>query len=352
MIMKKIAQRIIVAVVAIFATQVVMAESWRINNDATKGAHFSSINDAMASESVVDGDTLYLDPGCVLSADQTISKAVTVIGTGWGYSDRPYVPARINETLYVTAKAKLIGIWFNEYIYLRYTGIIVERCRFSGEYSIYVGNNATAHNVEIRQCYMENTRIAGYGDNGRGLKIYNSYIRSNYYRNEVITDLTNAEIANCIIVRSYNANNYVLSNLTNTVIKNNIIIHSIAKYKDQIFQSFNNCSMYNNVLSADSASWSYVSTYPNNVFANSAALTTYIVNSGAGGANLQLCENSPAKGAGEGGIDCGPYAEGSLYPFVTYGLPEHIPHFTEAVIPANPTDGKVKVTLKIENQNR
>ena len=79
---------------------------------------------------------------------------------------------------------------------------------------------------------------------------------------------------------------------------------------------------------------------------------TYVVNSGAGGANLQLCENSPAKGAGEGGIDCGPYAEGSLYPFVTYGLPEHIPYFTEAVIPTHPTDGKVKVTLKIENQNR
>lgn len=65
----------------------------------------------------------------------------------------------------------------------------------------------------------------------------------------------------------------------------------------------------------------------------------------------QLCEGSPAIGAGEGGIDCGPYAKGSLYPFVTYGMPKHIPYFTEAAVPAQPTDGKVKVSLKIVNQN-
>lgn len=76
-----------------------------------------------------------------------------------------------------------------------------------------------------------------------------------------------------------------------------------------------------------------------------------MINSGAGGADLKLIEGSPAIGAGEGGIDCGPYAKGSLYPFVTYGMPKHIPYFTEAAVPAQPTDGKVKVSLKIVNQN-
>ena len=351
MIMKKIAQRIIVAVVALCVTQVAMAESWRINNDVTKGAHFSSINDAMASESVVDGDTLYLDPGCVLSADQTISKAVTVIGTGWDYIGKPYVAARIDKPLYVTAKATLIGLWINSYFYLRCTGVVVERCKVSD--FTYVGNNATAQNVEIRQCYITNP-IIGYESKSSGLKIYNSYIYG--YTNPskpIIRDLSEVEIINNIIIQNaYASDDVILSNLSDAVIKNNIIVYTRSDKINLIYKSFTNCLMYNNVLSADPASWSYVSTYPNNVFANSAKLTTYIVNSGAGGANLQLCENSPAKGAGEGGIDCGPYAEGSLYPFVTYGLPEHIPHFTEAVIPANPTDGKVKVTLKIENQNR
>ena len=41
----------------------VHASSWRVNNDATKKAHFVDINAAMASEEVQAGDTLYLDPG-------------------------------------------------------------------------------------------------------------------------------------------------------------------------------------------------------------------------------------------------------------------------------------------------
>ena len=137
---------------------------------------------------------------------------------------------------------------------------------------------------------------------------------------------------------------------TNSVFKNNIIIsYYQSYYKNYIETSCSGNTFINNCMSADETTV-YAS---GNVCANSTNLSKFIKNNGAvGGAWTQLCENSPAKGAGEGGIDCGPYAEGSLYPFVTYGLPEHIPHFTEAVIPANPTDGKVKVTLKIENQNR
>lgn len=39
------------------------AKSWRINSDASKKPHFTDINAAMSSSSVVAGDTLYLDPG-------------------------------------------------------------------------------------------------------------------------------------------------------------------------------------------------------------------------------------------------------------------------------------------------
>ena len=38
-----------IAVVTMFATQVAIATSWRINYDTTKGAHFTSINDAATS---------------------------------------------------------------------------------------------------------------------------------------------------------------------------------------------------------------------------------------------------------------------------------------------------------------
>ncbi len=38
------------------------ARSWRIHNMAIYKPHFTSINDAMASEDVQDGDTLYVNP--------------------------------------------------------------------------------------------------------------------------------------------------------------------------------------------------------------------------------------------------------------------------------------------------
>lgn len=97
-----------------------------------------------------------------------------------------------------------------------------------------------------------------------------------------------------------------------------------------------------------------MSSYPNNkaVFTGRASWKDVVVcGSEYGGVWQKLCEGSPAIGAGEGGVDCGIYAEGSLYPFVTHGMPKHIPYFTEVAVPAQPTDGKVKVSLKIVNQN-
>ena len=48
------------------------AKSWRINNNVAKNPDFTDINAAMASADVVAGDTLYMDPGCSLTTEQTI----------------------------------------------------------------------------------------------------------------------------------------------------------------------------------------------------------------------------------------------------------------------------------------
>lgn len=338
-----------IAVVAVAATQVAMAHSWRINNDASKGAHFASINEAMTSEQVVDGDTLYLDPGCVLSDAQTITKAVTVIGTGWDFSDKPYVPARIANFLYINNAAKVMSVLINKQVYPNHDNIVLERCRITGN----IKKKATDYsdsNLQIIGCYVDGI-VGGYNSSNYavGWRIYNTYIYYGDIYTRSIEYLTNAVIENCLLRcrGSYEPNNVIL-NINNSVVRNNIIISERgASYKNYIISGSNN-AFYNNCLSADET----FSLAENNVCANSASIATFVCNAGVGGAWMQLCEGSPAKGAGEGGIDCGPYAEGSLYPFVTYGLPEHIPYFTEADIPTQPTDGKVKVTLKIENQNR
>lgn len=336
--------------VAMATAQVAVAESWRINNDISKGAHFVDINAAMASELVKDGDVLYLDPGCLLSNTQTITKAVTVIGTGWDFNDRPYTYAQISGQLFIRASAAITGVYITNSIPIQADNIIIERCLITSNIG-YNSSYGTAQNLQIRQCYISgDVRIYGAGQSNsytQGWGIYNNVIVSSYAWG-IICDLLNATISNNYIYNTFHTS-IVIPNLEQSVIKNNIIVHK--NYIDFIIPTSSTNELINNCLSASADTWAGVEYYPNNTFLGSNAVESIVVNSGAGGSLARLCEGSPAIGAGEGGIDCGPYAKGSLYPFVTYGMPKHIPYFTEAVVPAQPTDGKVKVSLKIVNQN-
>lgn len=341
--MKKFLQRVVLVAVAMATAQVAVAESWRINNDTSKGAHFVDINAAMASEDVKDGDVLYLDPGCVMTTIQTITKAVTIIGTGWDFSNRPYVYAQISNTVSIQAAAKIIGAYITGGVEVWVGNIIIERCRIDGSIN---GSSGTPENFQLLSSF-----VGGYvyGSKMKYATISNNYIghSHNYYS---LQSLSNATVTNnFLITKGRNSGNsssgYVLVGVKNSSFKNNIMIGNTT---NRIETGCSGNSLTNNCMSADSTTI-YASS---NVCMNTTDLSILFVNNGAaGGAWMQLCEGSPAIGAGEGGIDCGPYAKGSLYPFVTYGMPKHIPYFTEAVVPAQPTDGKVKVSLKIVNQN-
>lgn len=342
--MKKFLQRVVLVAVAMATAQVAVAESWRINNDTSKGAHFASINDAMASEEVLDGDVLYLDPGCVLTADQTVSKAVTVIGTGWGFTTRPYPYAQVS-TLKITAAAKIEGLYVTGYLYALADNVSIERCRIDGYISNSVSGytNKSFNYLQVISSYMT-YGLRGYGTSSHYL--YATISNCIIYADEPLRFLTNARITNNVLI-SVHGNCDVLSGIKNSVIKNNIMMN--VSYNRMEYNCSGN-SFMNNCMSAD-ATTSYAADNAN-VCTGVYDLSAVFLNDGAvGGAAYKLCEGSPAIGAGENGIDCGAYAEGSLYPFVTYGMPKHIPYFTEATVPAQPTDGKVKVSLKIVNQN-
>lgn len=342
--MKKYFQRMVLVAVAMAAAQVAVAESWRINNDTSKGAHFASINDAMASEEVLDGDVLYLDPGCVLTADQTVSKAVTVIGTGWGFTTRPYPYAQV-ENLKVTAAAKIEGLYVTGTLYALADNVSIERCRIGGNISNSVSGYVKTYNhLQVISSYMTD----GLRGNGTSSSyLYATISNCIIYAYEPLRFLTNATITNNVLI-SVHGNCDVLSYIKNSVIKNNIMMNTSYNRMENGGCSGN--SFMNNCMSAD-ATTSYAADNAN-VCTGVYDLSAVFLNDGsAGGNQFRLCEESPAIGAGENGIDCGAYAEGSLYPFVTYGMPKHIPYFTEATVPAQPTDGKVKVSLKIVNQN-
>jgi hypothetical protein len=77
--MKKIT--VFLALVLIITTT--QAKIWRVNNDASKGANFISLQLANDNAAVLNGDTVHLEPSTVGYGSPTITKALVIIGNGY-----------------------------------------------------------------------------------------------------------------------------------------------------------------------------------------------------------------------------------------------------------------------------
>ena len=326
------------------------AKSWRINNDTRKQANFTDINAAMASADVADGDTLYLDPGCLLSSKQTITKAVTVIGTGY-FLKNEMVASTINAEVSINASGvRMNGVSVNGEVKIAADNISIERCCVKNSIR---GYGATRYGLTVLQCYVNSS--SGYsciGDNFSNSTIKNNIIRHLYKANDDycgIYNVHNSEISNNYIAvisctKSYICN--VLDNITNSQIYNNIIKHGIDN--NRIFSNtasdYNN-SFYNNVVTAAEGTYSNVS---NIVWLGSADMSTVFAE-GTDDAAYHLNEGSPAKGAAADGGDCGPY--GGANPYVEGGKPLFHPFINDVTVSVKPVNGKIKLKLNAKMQN-
>ncbi len=336
------------AVLTVVGAQTVSAKSWRVNNNSTKKANFVDINAAMASADVVAGDTLYLDPGSVLASAQTISKAVTVIGTGY-FLQNGMVAATINNTVNISAEGtKLNGVSVNGEVYIQANNITLERCKINKRVVAYKG---TRYGLTVLQCFINNPNTANSIEGEfRNATIKNNIIMSSFasdLRSTAIYNVHDSEIANnYLAVNNTYKDREVLYNVTNSQIYNNIIRH--AKYPNLIFansDAVNNNSIYNNVITAAK------DTYPNLtdiVYLGSADMSSVFA-PGISDAAYRLKEDSPAKGAGKDGADCGPY--GGATPYVESGLPLYHPYIKKAVVAGKSVNGQVDVELNIKMQN-
>ena len=337
------------AVLTFVGAQTVSAKSWRVNNNSTKKANFVDINAAMASADVVAGDTLYLDPGSVLASAQTISKAVTVIGTGY-FLQNGMVAATINNRVRIKAEGtKLNGVYVNGEVWIEANNITLERCKINHWVYSY---NGTRYGLTVLQCFINNPNYEN-SINGefRNATIKNNIIISSHAGygaySTAINNVHDSEIANnYLAVNNTRYNREVLYNVTNSQIYNNIIRH--AKDPNLIFANSgaaNNNSIYNNVITAADSTYTNVKDI---VYLGSADMSSVFA-PGISDAAYRLKEDSPAKGAGFGGADCGPY--GGATPYVESGLPLYHPYIKKAIVAGKSVNGVVDVELNIKMQN-
>ena len=315
------------------------AKTWRINNDPTAKADFLSINDAMSSTEVLDGDVLYLDPGCRLP-QQSVSKSVTIIGTGYNLTEaEEAMVAGINIQ---TSNIKFTGVNVSGNIGWTggYGNITIERCKAQG-----ISLNGICYNVKIIGCYI----VGNVSGNNCPAVLRNSIVLGKVegFKNGIISN-------NTIIHDTGTGNNYMyypLYSIYNSTITNNIIINPTT-YNNNSNRTISNTAVTdynticNNVLSTDADNaWA---DFPTNKFIG-AKVEDIFVNEGNQEEKYQLKEGSAAIGYGTNGVDCGAFD--GMYPYVLCGRPQFVPYIYEAQIPTTTDNGKLNITLKIKTQN-
>ncbi len=319
------------------------AASWRVNSNTTRGAQFANINAAMSSADVQDGDTLYLDPGCNLTAQQNVTKRVTIIGPGYLHSTFPYAEAKISGTLYLRSEGiKVQGTVMDGTTNIAANNVVIERCHTKT--ISYYGSNC--QNAVIRQCRI-NGSVYGNGETSTATAFWtieNCQIWSAVTgTNGTVRAFYSPIIRNNAIVNSFNGNGgYAIADVNNGEISNNYIKHV---KKNLLFNKMTACSIFNNVLTCDET---YGASYPNNKYLDNSdehAAFTCADNDNW----FRPCENSPLLGYASDGGDCGPF--GGAYPYVISGLPQGVPYYTNVMVGGIAHDGKVNVSLTIGMQN-
>lgn len=321
------------------------ATCWRINPSPFAKAQFKTVAEAMADINVVDGDTLLLDPGTHGYVDTRSRKNITVIGPGYFLDQNKNwtesQTAVISTQCCLGENSKIEGCIIKAYPVYGITAFelgknaVVERCKLN-----YV---AASNENTISGCMISSLVCGGYS------KIYNNILIGDY--NVSFSGGEGVIFENNIVIG--NKYGVILEAFVNSQIKNNIIINTIegfdanqVPYTSITLSYEGNNVIQNNVLST-AERYKNLS-YPNNYYVGATVENTF-VNEGSDDAKWQLLSTSAAKGAATHGGDCGAF--GGPTPYVLSGIPMFLPHITEALVPAKPTNGKITVKLKIENQN-
>ena len=308
------------------------ARSWRINSDATKKPHFTDINAAMSSSDVVDGDTLYLDPGCLITAAQNVTKRVTIIGCGYFSNGAAVKPAVLKCYVYLKAEGcKMESCELdNGIIYFRAGHCTVERTKVAE-----IRWESTGQYCTVRQCYITHN-IVGYGTTDT---------RSAYFtlENSIITqttsDCTVQDLYMPTIRNNYlRCNNHPVYRITQGVVENNIVMN--PSNIENVGTSRVQCTLRNNIESKTGEADSQL---------GSADESQVFALEGTNDQRYRLKEDSPARGAAFDGGDCGPF--GGMYPYVCSGYPLGMPCFESSTVPTRPQDGQLRVTQKVVLQS-
>jgi hypothetical protein len=309
----------------LFFVALLSATVWHVNSvTIPTGApnvlrDFTDLQTANNSSNVVNGDTLYIYAGNYSSA--TITKKLTIIGTGYFLSENP-------ETQFNQTPSNIDGINFA-------TG---------SEYSVLTGVSLPSITVQANDITIKRCKIEKYGGGGliNIISSYRTIILQNYihgwhyywYDSPTLVNISGdypnpisgIQIKNNILFHDNNTNaiySSVACLFENNVVQGTIdVIGANVNNNIQLNGSFNGHEttiFMNNLCNSTQFA-------PDNLNGNKCNIDItgqVLIWSGTTDGRFQLRPGSPAIGAGLNGIDCGAFGGGTSY--VLSGMPSEIP---------------------------
>ncbi|MBS1736472.1 MAG: hypothetical protein JSS98_07660 [Bacteroidetes bacterium] len=332
------------------------AKTWRINNNTGITADFTSIQAAINSASVLNGDTLHVESSAAAyDGNVTLNKRLVIIGTGYYLSETSPLVANPNtqantKSCFINngiacspgSKGSVISGLTMYDVSIIDSFVTVQRCKFTNLYFGGYYSNADSYADTIRQNVITGGIGVGGGSTGKQKNqiIYNNIIYGGIDFTANITKVDGFFINNSFVYSPYATYYTVYISCQNFVFQNNIF----GDVNFGVYQSFNayfNNICHNTGIPAGNGNQQNIdanATVYNNWFGNGAGFSS--------DGRFQLKSGStPASGTGSlngGAVDCGAF--GGPAPYILSGMPS-VPSIYSLSVPASVNSGTTSMTV-------
>jgi hypothetical protein len=205
-------------------SQTVSAKVWRVNNNAGVSRDFAEIATAVASATVKNDDTLYIEGSATAYSAVTFNKRLVVIGPGYILTENTGLQANSNE-------ASISSITLDS---------LASGSSFFGIHPNVIYTNSNTDNITISRCHLQlfyNTAIANSKiSNWIVNKCYLGQV--NFGSSSFIFE--NLQLTNCLVTSVVT----IAGTMTNGLLRNNIFLNTVTT---------NNCYIANNIFLSGTA---------------------------------------------------------------------------------------------------
>lgn len=373
--MKRVLLSALVLSVAAMGTQ---AKSWKIGPSSVNGMDFASINDAVESEKVAAGDTLFLDQYYSTNVKQIVTKKVVIIGTGY---DTSFTDEKVVATLTDSLILKVDGIQIKSVklnnVKFYADECVLDRCYVYGGikigtipkglnhlYSCYISGQFCYIGSQVSVKTITNTSTGGSTTTyyNAQFDIQNCVVYHTDTGDGPMKYLTNSIINNNTIIyktssSSTSKDNYCFYDITNSQITNNIIYgYNSSGYSNYNGPRCMNSDLYvagsGNAIEHNVMNQSVPGNYPNNICIGNSLLNIFTQTGNFSDyykLRTDVSDIDALTYATDGGeVGC----HGGMFGCPSGGRPQYIPYFSKVMVGSRTENGKLPVSVTIKIQDK